>query len=89
MSTFTKKPVQVYLRQDQIDALRLLAAKQGTTVAELIREGIDRVLIEMPLEEDPIWKIVGSGDSSVHDLALKHDQYLAESEENNNRPPHA
>ncbi|MCC6170061.1 MAG: ribbon-helix-helix protein, CopG family [Caldilineaceae bacterium] len=89
MTIYAKKPVQVYLRQDQIDALRLLAAKQGTSVAELIRQGIDRVLIEMPLEEDPIWKIVGSGNSSVHDLALEHDQYLAESEESNNRPPHA
>lgn len=82
--SIAKRPVRVYLRQDQIDALRLLAAKQGTSVAELVRQGVDRVLIDIPLEEDPIWDIVGCGSSSVHDLALEHERYLAESEESDN-----
>jgi hypothetical protein len=32
-----KKSVQLYVRPEQLDALRTLATKQGLSVAELIR----------------------------------------------------
>ncbi len=86
MSTLAKKPVQVYLRQEQLEALRVRANRQGTSVAELVRQGVDRILNDIPLEQDPIWEIVGLGSSDVGDLATEHDQYLAEIEEDDNHP---
>jgi hypothetical protein len=81
-----KRTVQVTLRPEQLDALRSLATKQGVSVPELIREGIDPLLAETPVEKDPLWDIIGLGSSDVHDLALEHDRYLAESEESDNSP---
>ena len=82
MSTLTKKPIQVYLRQEQLDALRIRANREGVSVAELVRQGVDRILNDVPLEQDPIWEIVGLGSSDVDDLSLKHDRYLAEDAKN-------
>ena len=48
------------------------------SLAELVRQGVDRLLEEAPVEEDPLWKIVGIMDSGVGDLAEKHDKYLTE-----------
>lgn len=31
-------------------------------------------------KEDPIWKLVGAGNSGLKDVAAKHDRYLAEGE---------
>lgn len=72
------KPIQVYLRQDQIEPLRAEATRRGVSLAELVRQGVDRLLEEAPLEEDPLWKVVGIMDSSVGDLADNHDKFLAE-----------
>jgi intracellular sulfur oxidation DsrE/DsrF family protein len=72
------KPIQVYLRQDQIEPLRAEAARRGVSLAELVRQGVDHVLQEAPVEEDPLWKVVGIMDSGVGDLADEHDKYLAE-----------
>ena len=85
MTTSAKKPIQVYLRPEQLDALRLLAAKQGLSVAELIRQGVDLRLAETPIDDDPLWEIVGLGSSNVRDLSVEHDRYLAEIEEADNR----
>jgi hypothetical protein len=72
------KPLQVYLRQDQIEPLRAEATRRGVSLAELVRQGVDRLLEEAPIEEDPLWKIIGIMDSGVGDLADNHDRYLAE-----------
>jgi hypothetical protein len=72
------KPIQVYLRQDQIEPLRAEAARRGVSLAELVRQGMDRLLAEVPVEEDPLWKIVGIMDSGMGDLAENHDKYLTE-----------
>ena len=76
--TLAMKPIQVYLRQDQIEPLRAEATRRGVSLAELVRQGVDRLLEETPIEEDPLWKIVGIMDSGVGDLAENHDEYLAE-----------
>lgn len=31
-------------------------------------------------EEDPIWKLVGAGNSGLKDVSARHDHYLAEGE---------
>jgi hypothetical protein len=72
------RPIQVYLRQDQIGPLRAEAKRRGVSIAELVREGVDHVLQEAPLEEDPLWRIIGIMDSGIGDLAENHDKYLAD-----------
>ncbi|MGI8915479.1 MAG: hypothetical protein ACR2JY_17130 [Chloroflexota bacterium] len=76
MATLTKRPVQVYLRPDQLRSLRFLAQRRNVAVAELVSQGVDKVLADAPPEDDPLWGIIGIGDSGLGDLAEKHDEYL-------------
>lgn len=85
MRTLTKKPLQIYLRPKQLAALRALAERRGVSLAELVRQGVDRLLADLPVEEDPLWDIVGLFDSGVGDLAEKHDEYLAQMIEEESR----
>ena len=78
MSTITMKPIQVHLRPEQIESLRAIAERRKVSMAELIRQGVDRVLEDVPAEEDPLWNIIGIMDSGLNDLAENHDRYLAE-----------
>jgi hypothetical protein len=77
MSAITMKPIQVYLRPEQIESLRAVAERRKVSIAELVRQGVDRVLEDVPAEEDPLWDIIGTFDSGLGDLAEKHDEYLA------------
>jgi hypothetical protein len=77
MSTLTKRPIQIYLEQEQDRALRALAQKLGVSIAELVRRSIDHYLAALPVEEDPALSIVGLGHSGVGDLAAEHDRYIA------------
>lgn len=72
-----KKPMQVYLRKDQIDTLRAVAERRGQSMAALVREGVDKLLKEIPLEEEPLLDLVGLFDSERGDLAEKHNEHLA------------
>ncbi|HEY5573906.1 MAG TPA: CopG family transcriptional regulator [Anaerolineales bacterium] len=72
-----KKPIQIYLREDQVEALRIVAERRGESIAALVREGVDRLLDELPPNEDPLLDIIGLYDSGQGDLAEKHDEYLA------------
>ncbi len=78
MAKAAKKPLQVYLRSDQLDALRALSKRRRESIAGLVRKGVDKLLDEVPPEEDPLMGVVGLYDSGVSDLAEKHDDYLAE-----------
>lgn len=73
-----KKPLQIYLREDQLEALRTVAERRGESIAALVREGVDLLLEGLPPEEDPLLDLVGLFDSGAGDLAERHDQYLAE-----------
>ena len=85
MAVLLKKPVQDYLRPEQLEALRALARRRNVAVAELVRQGIDRLLAEVPPEEDPLWDIVGLFDSGLGDLAEKHDEYFVRWARENHR----
>lgn len=80
MTVLTKKPFQIYLRQEQLEALRLIAEKRGISIAELIRQGVDQLFVSMPVEDDPLLNIINLGDSGLGDLAQNHDRYLADEE---------
>jgi len=84
MAKATKKPLQVYLRSDQLDALRALAKRKGESIAGLVREGVDKLLDEVPPEDDPLLEVVGLFDSGLGDLSEKHDEYLAQMIEEEN-----
>ena len=85
MGAVTKKPLQIYLRQEQLDALRALAQRSQLSMAELVRQAVDRLLEETPIEDDPLWSIVGIGNSGIGDLAAEHDRYLEELERGHNQ----
>ncbi len=72
-----KKPIQIYLRDDQEKALRSVAERRGESLASLVRAGVDLLLEGLPPDEDPLLDIVGLFDSGVTDLAENHDAYLA------------
>jgi hypothetical protein len=78
MATLAKKPFQIYLRPDQLDKLRHIAERRGVSIAALVRQGVDQIIVTLPVEDDPLLDIVGLGDSGLGDLAENHDVYLAE-----------
>lgn len=86
MALLLEKPVELYLYQEQFDALERLSEKEGKTIADLILQGIDKLIAETPIEDDPLWDIVGIGRSDAGDLALEHDRHLAEIEVADNHP---
>ena len=77
MSALAKKPIQIYLEPVQDKALRVLAGREGISLAALIRRTIDHYLAELPVEEDPALQVIGLGRSGREDMASKHDEYLA------------
>jgi len=87
MTVSHKKPFHLYLREEQVAALRHLARQRGASMAELVRQSVDRFLADTPVEDDPLWSLVGVGASGAGDLAQHHDAYLAREEERDNRTP--
>ena len=94
MTTIIKEPIQVYLPTEQIDALHILAQERGVTLDEVIQQMVEMSLAgafhgelsnqEMSGARDPLWDIIGIGESDVTDLAENHDKYLVEAEEAHN-----
>ncbi len=55
------KRLQFMIEEDQDAALEALAAKEGTSKAALIRRFVrENVKPFPPIEEDPIWEMVGA-----------------------------
>lgn len=86
MRKLRERPLQVYLRPDQDSALRQLAATRKVSMAELVREGVDSVIKNAPIEEDPLLGIIGLGSSDVTDLAERHDYYIVQAIMNESKP---
>ena len=76
MRTLKERPIQIYLRPDQDRALRQMAEKEKVSIAELVRRGVDRLLTEVPVEQDPAMGIIALGRSNTKDLSVAHDRYL-------------
>ena len=59
---------QVYLRKEELEALREAAVRSGRSVAELVREAIRKVVLK-PLSEGPvaIW------DGEPRRTSIEHD----------------
>jgi hypothetical protein len=78
MSALSSKPIQIYLDKRQEQLLRRLAKERHVSVSELVRSGVNLLLEQLPLEDDPAWQLVGLGEIGLADLAVDHDRYLAE-----------
>ena len=59
---------QVYLRKEELEALRAAAARSGRSVADLIRDAIRKVVLKLPTEGPvAIW------DGEPRRTSLEHD----------------
>jgi Ribbon-helix-helix protein, copG family len=71
---------QIQLGDEQVRRLKRLAAERGVSLAELIREGADRILADSELDER--WErasaLVGRYRDTATDVAANHDRYLGE-----------
>lgn len=87
MRKMRERPIQIYLRPDQDAAIRAMAKTENVAIAELVRRGIDQLLTQVPVEQDPLMSIIGLGSSNVTDLAENHDHYIVEAILAEYRPP--
>jgi plasmid stability protein len=74
---------QIQLTSEQSRKLKRVAARKGTSVAEVIRQSIDRTLVseEMPDRTELIARarsVFGMYRDSATDVSENHDRYLAE-----------
>ncbi len=70
----------VQLTEEQSRKLKERAKKQGISVSELVRQGVDRVLA-IPLPSEEARRRAREAVGFIHDvpdLAVNHDKYLAE-----------
>lgn len=85
MTTRSKKPVQVYLDSKRASRLSELAETLGTSQSDVLRQGIDLLAQKvLPVEDEPLLKLIGLAGpetDSPGDLAARHDEYLAEAQQ--------
>lgn len=71
---------QMQLTDEQAKALKEIAAQRGVSMAELIRESVERTIKDADRREK--WRrarsIIGRYSSGITDLSANHDKYLAE-----------
>jgi len=75
--------IQIHLTEEQDRKLRTLAARRGTTRAELVRRGVDWVLRSgAGRGEDSLLSLIGAAPpGGPNDASENHDQYLYAIEE--------
>ena len=79
MQTQARRPLQIYLQPRQDRALRLLAQREGVSLAEVVRRSLDHYIeSEFPPEKDPSLQLIGLGRGSRSDLSENHDRVVAE-----------
>jgi metal-responsive CopG/Arc/MetJ family transcriptional regulator len=75
----TLKRTQMYFPEDLLDELRRKADKEKTTLSHLVRSAVSELIKKDKLqnwENDPLWSMIGSSQSSDEDLSINHDTYL-------------
>ena len=74
---------QIQLTEEQVMALKTLAEIKKLSVAELIRQSVDRLIASAALVSDDekrrrAMAAAGRFRSEVGDISINHDKYLAE-----------
>ncbi|MGH2409320.1 MAG: CopG family transcriptional regulator [Chloroflexota bacterium] len=71
---------QIQLTEEQACGLKNLSTRRGVSVAELVREGVAKILQENDEEEK--WRrasaLVGRFSGTSDNVAVNHDDYLEE-----------
>jgi len=72
---------QIQLTENQVQALKKIAASRHVSVARLIRQAVDTMIKSSPMvDPEERYKramdIVGKFHSGKHDVSEKHDDYL-------------
>ena len=75
---------QIYLDPTSYEWLKSRAEREHVSIGHQIREAVARYVVEeeaakeLPTlaEDDPVWQLIGMGDSGVGDLSENHDHYL-------------
>ncbi|MBI2264955.1 MAG: hypothetical protein HYU64_07260 [Armatimonadetes bacterium] len=74
------KRKQIYLSEDMEQELRAAALFRGASEAAIVREALEQYLQarrpKVPLEEDPLWKLVGIIEDGPPDASEAIDYYL-------------
>lgn len=60
--------IQVYLRKEELDALRKVAARSGRSVAELVRDAIRKTVLKPPVSG-----LVAIWDGEPKRASIEHD----------------
>ena len=75
-------PFQVQLERRQHGQLKALAERREQSMGSLIRESVAQYLTSQPIEDDPLYGIMGmfmdDGPQPYGDVAINHDAYLAD-----------
>jgi hypothetical protein len=71
---------QIQLTQEQARAVKAMAANRGVSMAEVIREAVDRLVVEMERTDKmrSFMKLAGRYSSGLTDVSVNHDKYLEE-----------
>jgi predicted DNA-binding protein len=73
---------QIQLTDEQLAALRALSAAKHRSVADLVRESVDRFVEQASPDRDELMKraieAAGQFSSGLTDVSERHDDYLAE-----------
>lgn len=77
-SRLQRTPVQVYLEPRQLEMLRDLAERRNEPMTHLVRESLERYLVDEIGEDDPLLGLVGLIASGEPDTAAEHDRVLTE-----------
>ncbi|MBA2536745.1 MAG: CopG family transcriptional regulator [Actinobacteria bacterium] len=65
------KRLQIMIEEELDEALAVQAAKERTSKAELIRRAVRRDIKPLPpIEEDPLWELVGFVEGGPNDSQL-------------------
>ena len=72
---------QIQLTEEQVRALRVLAASRGQSMAEVIRQALDRMLSDEAGSDSEelhqrALEAAGRFRSGLGDLSVEHDRYL-------------
>ena len=71
--------VEIQFTEDQMQSLRWLSSKEGRSIEELVRAGVDRMLKDdYELRAQRMLNAVGKFRAGISDIAENHDKYLAE-----------
>jgi len=80
METTTVK-TQISLPQKQYDLLKRRANELQSSLSKIVQQALDKYFepeepAQIFTEDDPLWQIVGAGESDISDGSINHDHYI-------------